>query len=177
MKRFIFLRGLVQNVPGPGILMRHNDEDDIFIPVRGDHVPPARTVIVPGNMRPYEPMRENRFLLTFPPIFNIPEDMIRSAQRPTWFGGRWSSMSVVLHDPISPSMTQSMYTLIQTELINSPFEYLLQILDPVGQVIEEWSITGRIISCHFGNLAYDSDDLCNITLIITPNQDGVILNY
>ena len=75
MKRFIFLRGLVQNVPGPGILMRHNDEDDIFIPVRGDHVPPARTVIVPGNMRPYEPMRENRFLLTFPPIFNIPEDI------------------------------------------------------------------------------------------------------
>jgi hypothetical protein len=176
MKRFVFLRGLVLNVPGPGILMRHNDEDDIYIPVRGDHVPPALPVHT-GQLQPYEPMRESRFLLNFPADFNIPEVMIRATQRPSWTIDTWNDMKVVLYDPVGPSMAQSVYTLIQTEYINTPFTYKLQILDPVGQVIEEWFITGRIIECDFGPLSYVSNDICGITLIIRPNQDGVILNF
>ena len=164
-------------MPGPGILMRHNDEDDIFIPVRGNHVPPALPVYT-GQIRPYEPMRENRFLLNFPDEFNIPEYMVKSTQRPTWINGNWNSMSIVLYDPIGPSMAQSVFNLIQQpEVINNPFTYHLRILDPVGIVIEDWSITCKIYSCRFGDLSYSSDDICKICLSVVPNQDGVILNY
>jgi hypothetical protein len=48
-------------------------------------------------------------------------------------------------------------------------------LDPVGTVVSDWSIWGRIISVDFGNLDYSNDDLAEIKLIMSISN--AILNY
>lgn len=116
----------------------------------------------------FEPMRVNRFLVTFPQSFNIPQYFVRMASRPTHVMinniPSWDDMSFVLYDPITPSMSQTIYELIHDESIYSPIVLKLQMLDPVGTIVSDWTIYGRINTIDFSNLDYSNDDVTDITL-------------
>ena len=128
----------------------------------------------------FEPMRQNRFLIIFPEIFNISPYLVRMASRPTatFNDGlvRWDDMQFTLHDPISPSMSQTIYELIGTEILYSPMVIKLQMLGPVGDKIEQWTIKGAFInSANFGDLSFDSNEPATVEL--TLSYDYAILEF
>ena len=140
-----------------------------------DNNPHQNGVFIPA----FEPMRQNRFLVIFPEVFNISPYLVRMASRPTatFNDGlvRWDDIQFTLHDPISPSMSQTIYELIGTEILYSPMVIKLQMLGPVGDIISDWSIWGAISSADFGDLDYSSDELADVTLNMSVSN--VILNY
>ncbi len=130
----------------------------------------------------YEPKRPNRFILLFPDEFQIPHQVVKTSVRPsaTFNNGtvEWEEIEIVLRDPIGPSMAQRMHELflrVGSSFTNREFEYRIQMLGPVGDIVEEWFITGFVSRIDFGELDYSSDELMDIKLIIKPTS--CVLNF
>jgi hypothetical protein len=127
----------------------------------------------------FEPMRQNRFLVIFPEVFNISPYLVRMTSRPsaTFNNGlvTWDDINFTLYDPISQSTSGRIYELIGAQLLYNPLVIKLQMLGPVGDIISDWSIWGRFNSVDFGDLDYSSDELANVTLNMSVSN--VILNH
>ena len=152
---------------------------------------------------PYEPKRQNRFILRFKNTLCINEWFVESTSRPkiditpteiqflntsTYVAGRfkWNSISVKFRDPIGPSATQALmeWVRLHAESVTGRMGYAagykqdvdLELLDPTGVVIEKWILQGCIItSVDFGQLGYSTDGLVDITATLQP--DRCILVY
>ena len=152
---------------------------------------------------PYEPKRQNRFILRFPAPMGINEWFVESASRPkisitskeieflntsTFVSGRfkWEAITIKFRDPIGPSAAQALmeWVRLHAESITGRSGYAsgykqnltLELLDPTGVVIEKWELIGCIITnADFGALAYNSDSLADISVTIQP--DRCILVY
>lgn len=152
---------------------------------------------------PYEPKRENRFILRFPATMGINEWFVETASRPkvsigateiqflntsTFVSGRykWESISVKFRDPIGPSASQALmeWVRLHAESVTGRMGYAsgykqdltLEMLDPTGVVIEKWLLVGCILTnVDFGNLSYSSDAIAGISATIQP--DRCILVY
>jgi len=141
---------------------RNQNEDGLSIPIQ------------------YEPMRTNRFLVTFPGSFNISPYFVRQTNRPSMTIGphghyEWNDIEMTLYDPISPSMSQNIYQLIDSNLITQPMTFLIQMLDPTGVVVSEWSIWGMVSSIDYGVLDYGDDSPSEIK--ITISVSNAVLNF
>jgi hypothetical protein len=140
-----------------------------------DNTPRQNGVFIPA----FEPMRQNRFLVTFPEIFNISPYLVKMTSRPsaTFNNGlvTWDDIQFTLYDPISPSTSQRIYELIDEQIFYNPLVIKLQMLDPLGTVVSDWSIWGTINSVDFGDLDYSSDELADVTLNMSVSN--VVLNY
>lgn len=130
----------------------------------------------------YEPKRLNRFLLKFPDDFNIPDYFVSTTVRPsaTLNNGivEWANIEITLRDPIGPSMAERMHELflrVGSSYTNREFEYRIQLLGPVGDLVEEWVIRGFVTQIDFGQLDYSSDELMDIKLTIRPTS--CVLNF
>lgn len=130
----------------------------------------------------YEPMRQNRFVVTFPESLNIPSYFIRNTSRPSLsFNNQnglrheWDDIEFVLFDAIGDSSSQRIFELINSPQIENPMVVKLEMLDPTGVVVSDWSIWGRISSIDFGSVDYTSDDLMEIK--ITMSVSNAILNF
>jgi len=152
---------------------------------------------------PYEPKRQNRFIMRFPSSLGINEWFVESASRPTvtinataipflntetYVAGRftWGTINVTLRDPIGPSATQAIMEWIRlcAESVTGRMGYAagykrpvdLEMLDPTGVVVEKWLLEGCFItSSNFGSLSYSQDALA--TIQITLRMDRCILVY
>ena len=152
---------------------------------------------------PYEPKRQNRFIMRFPSSLGINEWFVESASRPTvtvnatpipflntetYVAGRftWGTINVTLRDPIGPSATQAVMEWIRlcAESVTGRMGYAagykkqvdLEMLDPTGVVVERWLLEGCFItSSNFGTLGYAQDGLATIQLTLRP--DRCILVY
>lgn len=146
MKKFKLLKGFT----GRQIEVREINEPTFDIPVQ------------------FEPMRQNRFNVKFPEEFQIPDYFVRMSSRPTaiYENGltTWDDMTFVLYDPIAPSIGRLIYNLMGTEELYRPITITLQMLDPTGVVVSEWSIYGAISSVDFSNLDYSHDFITDVTL-------------
>ena len=152
---------------------------------------------------PYEPKRENRWILRFPSSLGINEWYVESTSRPklkiaateipflntsTYVAGRfnWEEISVKFRDPIGPSASQAVMEWIRlcAESVTGRMGYAagykknvdLEMLDPTGVVVEKWILEGCLLtSVDFGAVSYGSDALAEITASIQP--DRCILVY
>jgi hypothetical protein len=152
---------------------------------------------------PYEPKRENRFIIRFPSSLGINEWFVETAKRPTitikdveipflntstYVAGRfnWNTIQVTLRDPIGPSAAQAIMEWIRlcAESVTGRMGYAagykknvdLEMLDPTGVVVEKWILEGCFISSgDFGSLSYSSDAIAKIN--ITLRMDRCILVY
>lgn len=152
---------------------------------------------------PYEPKRQNRFILRFPSDLGINEWFVESASRPTikinekeieflntstWVAGRftWDSIQVKFRDPIGPSASQALmeWVRLHAESVTGRMGYAagykrnvdLEMLDPTGVVVEKWILVNTMLTnVSFGSLAYNSDALADITATLRP--DRCILVY
>jgi len=152
---------------------------------------------------PYEPKRQNRFILRFPSTLGINEWFVESASRPhitigateiqflntsTYVAGRftWSTINVTFRDPIGPSASQALMEWVRlcAESVTGRMGYAsgykknvdLEMLDPTGVVVEKWILEGTFMSdVNFNTLDYKSDALATITS--TLRMDRCILVY
>ena len=139
---------------------------------------------------PYEPKRQNRFILRFPSTLGINEWFVESAARPhitigateiqflntsTYVAGRfnWQPINVTFRDPIGPSAAQALmeWVRLHAESVTGRMGYAagykkdieLEMLDPTGVVVEKWILQGCFLtSLNFGDLDYSRDDLATI---------------
>jgi hypothetical protein len=152
---------------------------------------------------PYEPKRQNRFILRFPSTLGINEWFVETASRPkltiasteiqflntsTYVAGRftWGEISVKFRDPIGPSASQALMEWVRlcAESVTGRMGYAagykknvdLEMLDPTGVVVEKWILEGAwLMNVDFGSLAYNSDAIADITATLRP--DRCILVY
>ena len=152
---------------------------------------------------PYEPKRQNRFVLRFPSSLGINEWFVESTSRPkitvgateiqflntsTFVAGRfnWEPLNVTFRDPIGPSASQALMEWVRlcAESVTGRMGYAagykknvdLELLDPTGVVVEKWILEGTFLtSTDFGSLDYKSDSIASITA--TMRMDRCVLVY
>lgn len=116
----------------------------------------------------HESKKENNFLVRFEGIFDINPNAVFRTTRPSVVSNgeelKWSDMVFYMYDPISPSTTQAVmnglellkkldHTLKQRSITVS-----IQLLGPVGDIVEEWVVKGTIEKIDFGRLDRRNDD-------------------
>ena len=152
---------------------------------------------------PYEPKRQNRFILRFPSSLGINEWFVETAARPhiaiaateisflntsTYVAGRfnWQTINVTFRDPIGPSAAQALmeWVRLHAESVTGRMGYAagykkdidLEMLDPTGVVVEKWILYGTFLTdVNFNSLSYAQDALATITA--TLRMDRCVLVY
>ena len=147
---------------------------------------------------PYEPKRENRWILRFPSSLGINEWYVESTARPsltiasteipflntsTYVAGKftWGELAVTFRDPIGPSASQALMEWIRlcAESVTGRMGYAagykknidLEMLDPTGVVVEKWILQGTFIQdLNFGDLDYSRDELATITCTLRMDR-------
>ena len=149
---------------------------------------------------PFEPKTKNRFIMY---IEGVPAYLIKTAKRPSiefeeitldhinvkrYIKGKgaWSAIDVTLYDPVVPSAAQAVMEWIRLshESVTGRDGYsdfykkdvTFNMLGPVGDVIEEWTLKGAWIkSAAFGDLDYSSSDPVEIS--VSMRYDYAILQF
>jgi hypothetical protein len=152
---------------------------------------------------PYEPKRQNRFILRFPSSLGINEWFVESTARPhiqinateipflntsVWVAGRfnWQTINVTFRDPIGPSAAQALmeWVRLHAESVTGRMGYAagykkdvdLEMLDPTGVVVEKWILYGTFLTdVNFNTLAYNQDGVA--TIAATLRMDRCVLVY
>ena len=118
--------------------------------------------------------RDNRFVVEFPKEFGIESYFIQSIKKPSLVNGKWQNIEVSLFDPISPSMTEAVHSVMYFCKKNKLnffskkkclFEIIIKGLDPTGVEVERWSVgIKEIVSIDFGSYDYAEDGIQSIRL-------------
>ena len=149
----------------------------------------------------FEPKLANRFIME---IDGIPSFMIKTANRPKLESevveldhinlkrkikgkSNWTDITITLYDPIVPSGAQQVMEWIRQshESLTGRDGYAafykkqltFQLLGPVGDIVEEWSLVGAFITqANFGDLDWsNTTDPVSIELQLT--YDYAILEF
>ena len=149
---------------------------------------------------PFEPKLSNRFIME---IDGIPSFMVQSFARPNiefeeitiphinvkrYVKGRptWSDVEVKLYDPIVPSGAQAVmeWVRLHHESVTGRDGYsdfykkdiTFNVLGPVGDKVEEWTLKGAFIqSATFSDMDYSATNVSDISL--TLRFDYAILQF
>ena len=149
---------------------------------------------------PFEPKTKNRFIMY---IEGVPAYLIKTANRPTITfeeialdhinvkryvkgKGEWQTLDITLYDPIVPSGAQAVmeWVRLHKESVTGRDGYSdfykkdisFNVLGPVGDKVEEWTLKGaQIQSANFGDLDWSVSEPADITL--TLRYDYAILQF
>ena len=149
---------------------------------------------------PFEPKTKNRFIMY---IEGIPAFTIKAMNRPqiqfdevvlehinvkryVKGKGAWQPLEITLYDPIVPSASQAVMEWVREhhESVTGRQGYsdfykkdiTFNLLGPVGDIIEEWTLKGTFIqSANFGTMDYGTSDPVEIAL--TLQYDYAILQF
>lgn len=148
--------------------------------------------LLTNDFVPYEPKKVNRFILTLPELFDINEWAVRSVELPSYdmFSG-WNPMEMRFVDPVGPSTSQKLWNLFLastgtkdgpiygleklSDSLESGFTVKIELIDPTGQVVSVWILTGcRILEIDFGNLDYAESDVITCGMTIKPREASLL---
>ena len=99
----------------------------------------------------------------------------------------WGNVQLTLHDPVSPSGTQTImeWVRLHHESVTGRDGYsdfykkdvTLNVLGPVGDIVSEWVLKGCfIVDANFGDYSWDTENTAqSITMTLSP--DYCVLNY
>ncbi len=149
---------------------------------------------------PFEPKTKNRYIMY---IEGIPAYLVKTANRPSIAfeeielnhinvkryvkgKGAWEQLEVTLYDPIVPSAAQAVmeWVRLSHESVTGRDGYsdfykkdlTLNVLGPVGDKVEEWTLKGDFIqTANFNDLDWASNDPAEVTL--TLRYDYAILQF
>jgi len=149
---------------------------------------------------PFEPKLKNRYLFQ---IDGVPAYLVKTGNRPTIEfeevtlehmnvkryvkgKGAWAELEITLYDPVVPSASQAVmeWVRLSHESVTGRDGYsdfykkdvTIQVLGPVGDIVEEWKLKGCWIkSANFGDLSFESNDPAEITLSL--RYDYAILQF
>jgi hypothetical protein len=115
-----------------------------------------------------ESKKENNFLVRFEDIFDINPNAVFRTTRPSLVSNgdkelKWSDMVFYMYDPISPSTTQAVMDGLDLlkkldPTLQRSIRVYIQLLGPVGDIVEEWVVKGTIEKIDFGGLDRRSGD-------------------
>ena len=148
----------------------------------------------------YEPKMANRFIMY---IEGIPAYLVKAASRPSLDQGevildhinverklkgktRWQDVTVTLYDPVVPSGAQAVmeWVRLHHESVTGRDGYsdfykkdvTFNVLGPVGDLVEEWTLKGAYIeNANFGDLSFADSEPVEISL--TLKYDYAILQF
>ena len=149
---------------------------------------------------PFEPKVKNRFIIY---IQGIPAYLIKTGNRPAITfeeivldhinvkryvkgKGAWDELEITLYDPIVPSGAQAVmeWVRLHKESVTGRDGYsdfykkdvTFNVLGPVGDKVEEWTLKGAMIqSANFGDMDWSVSEPAEITL--TLRYDYAILQF
>ena len=149
---------------------------------------------------PFEPKLQNRFIVN---IDGIPAYTIKAAGRPqlefdevllehmnlTRYikgKGKWQPIDITLYDPIVPSAAQAVMEWIRLshESVTGRDGYsdfykkdvTFNVLGPVGDVVEEWTLKGTYIqTANFGELDFGNSE--PVEIVLTLRYDIAVLKF
>ena len=149
---------------------------------------------------PFEPKLKNRFIMN---IDGIPAYLIKAANRPILESdevilehmnvtryvkgkSRWQPIDVTLYDPVVPSAAQAVmeWVRLSHESVTGRDGYsdfykkdvTINVLGPVGDIVEEWTLKGAFItSANFNDLDFASSDPAEVT--VSLRYDYAILQF
>lgn len=149
---------------------------------------------------PYEPKVQNRFILT---VDGIPSFIMKKVNRPQLECGevvldhiniirkvkgkcKWGDMTMTLYDPIVPSGAQAVMEWVRTahESVTGRDGYAdfykknvtIDVLGPVGDKVEKWTIWGAYIkTAQFGDMDWSTETQVEIQLTLA--MDYAVLEY
>jgi len=149
----------------------------------------------------FEPKQQNRFLML---VDGVPSYFIKGVGAISLTQGEvvlnhinvyrkvkgkttWGDVQLTLHDPVSPSGTQTImeWVRLHHESVTGRDGYsdfykkdvTLNILGPVGDVVSEWILKGCFIKdANFGEYSWDNADAAQ-TITMTLAPDYCVLNY
>ena len=149
---------------------------------------------------PFEPKTKNRFIMY---IEGIPAYLIRAVARPQITfeeivldhinvkryvkgKGEWQPLQITLYDPIVPSGAQAVmeWVRLHKESVTGRDGYsdfykkdvTFNMLGPVGDKVEEWTLKGAYIAnANFGTIDWSVNESADITL--TLRYDYAILQF
>ena len=152
---------------------------------------------------PYEPKKQNRWILRFPSSLGINEWYVSTTNRPkltinsvpipflnteTYVAGtfKWGELGVTFLDPIGPSASQAIMEWIRlcAESVTGRMGYAagykknvdLEMLDPTGVVVEKWILEGTfLLGYDGGSLSYTADQVATVSC--SMRMDRCILVY
>ena len=149
---------------------------------------------------PFEPKLKNRFVMS---IDGIPAYLIKTANRPSitfeevelnhmnvkrYVKGKasWETLEFTLYDPVVPSGAQAImeWVRLHHESVTGRDGYSdfykkdvdIQVLGPVGDIVETWKLKGAFITAaNFNDLDFASSDPIDIS--VTLRYDYCILEF
>ena len=149
---------------------------------------------------PFEPKTKNRFVMY---IGDIPAYLVKTMNRPSitfeeveinhinvkrYVKGRaeWQQLTVTLYDPIVPSGAQAVmeWVRLHHESVTGRDGYsdfykkdiTFNVLGPVGDKVEEWTLKGAFIqAATFSDMDYSATNVSDISL--TLRYDYAILQF
>ena len=149
---------------------------------------------------PFEPKTKNRFIMY---IEGVPAYLIKTAARPSITfeeialdhinvkryvkgKGDWQNLDITLYDPIVPSAAQAVmeWVRLHKESVTGRDGYsdfykkdiTFNVLGPVGDKVEEWTLKGTwIVTAAFGDMDWSVSEPADITL--TLRYDYAILQF
>ena len=149
---------------------------------------------------PFEPKLKNRYIMS---IDGIPAYLIKTTGRPSiefeevelnhlnvkrFVKGKatWQSISLTMYDPVVPSAAQSVmeWVRLSHESVTGRDGYSdfykkdvdIQVLGPVGDIVESWKLKGAWIqAANFNDLDFASSDPVEIE--VTLRYDYAILEF
>jgi hypothetical protein len=110
-----------------------------------------------------EPKKDNRFIVEFKGT-TIEPWTVTKADRPTYtLDTGWDDMSFELIDLIGPSTSKKIFDEIVEKNMRD-CSISLRMLDPVGETVETWTLSGDYISVDFGAGDYGKDEISKIKI-------------
>ena len=66
--------------------------------------------------KPWEPKKNNRFLVNFTEGFGIEVWTINSISKPKYIDGKWGNMLITFRDPIGPSVSEALFKFLKNQI-------------------------------------------------------------
>lgn len=116
----------------------------------------------------YEPKMNNRWYVRFSKKLFIPEWVVESVTRPSYPFNVGGKIYLSLRDPIAPSTSKCLADFLKDP---KPFKLKIQMVDPLGEVVEQWVLKGCVIvSVDWSPLDYTSKDATLIHVEVSYNE-------
>jgi hypothetical protein len=116
-----------------------------------------------------EPKKDNRFVVEFNGT-TIEPWTVTKADRPTYtLDNGWDNISFELIDLIGPSTSKKVFDEIVEKNMRD-CSISLRMLDPVGETVETWMLSGDYISVDFGAGDYGKNEISKIKIDFKINK-------
>lgn len=127
----------------------------------------------------FEPKYNTNFIVTFPKECNIPSFVICDVDRPTYDFEKmvFGDMVFGIYDPVNPSTSSALISYIRDNQSHKLplMKIKLEMLGPVGDVVERWRIKGKFKSLEYSQLSWDNQD--PVKLLVTVSVDNAELEF